>query len=248
MKTHLLKLVFLFTFLPGCTYSEPKTSQTSLHQTNKVDTVLETVSTESVSAQKEKPTDFIPKGFVFFDKITGDLDHDGLLDEVIIVKGTDKSKIITDRYEKQVNRNRRGIIVLLNKRAHYKLALKNLDCFSSENEDGGVYFPPELSIQIEKGKLYIHYSHGRYGYWRYTFSYRNTDFELIGYDASDNFGPRIDRETSINFLTGKKLVKENTNQNAEAGDEVFKDEWSKIPSKPRKKLSQIKDFDDLQVD
>ncbi len=195
--------------------------------------------------QKIKPADFIPKGFVLFNTIKGDLDKDGLSDEVLIVKGTDKSKIIVNRFEERVDRNRRGIIILLNKRGRYELSIKNLDCFSSENEDGGVYFPPELSVQIEKGNLYIQYSHGRYGYWRYTFRFRNADFELIGYDSSNNFGPRIDRKTSINFLTKKKLVKENTNQNAESGDEVFKEKWSKLPAKPLVKLSQIKDFDDL---
>lgn len=195
--------------------------------------------------QKIKPADFIPKGFVLFNTIKGDLDKDGLSDEVLIVKGTDKSKIIVNRFEERVDRNRRGIIILLNKRGRYELSIRNLDCFSSENEDGGVYFPPELSVQIEKGNLYIQYSHGRYGYWRYTFRFRNADFELIGYDSSNNFGPRIDRKTSINFLTKKKLVKENTNQNAESGDEVFKEKWSKLPAKPLVKLSQIKDFDDL---
>jgi len=202
-------------------------------------------TTKAISKQQEKLTSFIPKGFVLFEKIKGDLNKDGYLDEVLIVKGTDKSKIIVNRFDERVDRNRRGIIILLNKKGRYELTLKNLDCFSSENEEGGVYFPPELSIQIEKGNLYFHYGHGRYGYWRYTFRFRNADFELIGYDASDNFGPRIERETSINFLTSKKLVKENTNQNAEGGDEVFKEKWFKIPSKPLIKLSQIKDFDDL---
>ncbi|WP_162795945.1 hypothetical protein [Pedobacter nanyangensis] len=195
--------------------------------------------------QKIKPAGFIPKGFVLFNTVKGDLNKDGLQDVVLIVKGTDKSKIIVNRFEERVDRNRRGIIILMNKRGRYELAIRNLDCFSSENEDGGVYFPPELGVQIEKGNLYIQYSHGRYGYWRYTFRFRNADFELIGYDSSDNFGPRIDRETSMNFLTKKKLVKENTNQNAEGGDEVFKEKWSALPANPLVKLSQIKDFDEL---
>jgi hypothetical protein len=44
------------------------------------------------------------------------------------------------------------------------------------------------------------------------------------------------------------LVKENTNQNDEGGNEVFKEKWSKLPAKPLVKLSQIKDFDDLISD
>lgn len=227
-------------------YSSSKSKKT-IKKTNDLGSIQRRNLTV-IPKQKVNTADFVPKGFVLFSTIKGDLNKDGLIDEVLIVKGTDKSKVIVNRFEERADRNRRGIIILLNKKGRYELALKNLNCFSSENEDGGVYFPPDLSVQIEKGNLYIQYSHGRYGYWRYTFRFRNADFELIGYDSSDNFGPRIDRETSINFLTKKKLVKENTNQNDEGGDEVFKEKWSKLPAKPLVKLSQIKDFDDLISD
>jgi len=74
--------------------------------------------------------------------------------------------------------------VLLNSANNYQLALENYDCFSSENEAGGVYFAPELWVKIEKGNLYINYSHGRYGYWSYTFRFQDSDFALIGYVMS----------------------------------------------------------------
>jgi hypothetical protein len=124
---------------------------------------------------------------------------------------------------------------------------KNYDCFSSGNEDGGVYFAPELSIEIDKGNLYIHYSHGRYGYWRYTFRLQNSDFELIGYDSSDNRGAVINNEISINYLTKKKIVKENTSANAESGEEFFKETVTKVNNNKPIKLSKIKDFDRLDV-
>ena len=198
-------------------------------------------------AQDKEPSDFIPKGYALFEKYFGDLNKDGLDDCVLIIKKTDTTNIVTNRFDKKVDRNRRGIVVLFKKEKGYELADKNYSCFSSENEDGGVYFPPELWIKIENEKLYIHYGHGRYGYWKYTFRYQNSNFELIGYDSSSNRGPVTNTETSINFLTKKKLIKENTNENAEGGDETFKETWNKIKIENLIKLSEIKDFDELDM-
>ncbi len=142
----------------------------------------------------ESLTVFLPKGHVIFEKIYGDLNKDGLEDCVIITKGTDKSKVIKNRFDEIVDRNRRGIVVLFQSKEGYKKVLTNNQAFSSENEDGGVYFPPELSTSIKNGILYFHYSHGRYGYWKYTFRYQNDDFELIGFDSTSSHGPVIDRK------------------------------------------------------
>jgi hypothetical protein len=191
---------------------------------------------------KQEPTDFVPKGYVVFDKIYGDLNKDGFDDCALIIKGTD-----TNKYLENLDRNRRGIIVLFYKKGQYELAMKDWDCFSSENEDGGVYYPPELFIEIKKGNLNIHYGHGRYGYWNYAFRFQNEDFELIGYDQSENHGPIVEREISINFLTRKKLEKVNTNENAQGGDEVFKKTWKKITVNRLIKFSEIKDFDELDM-
>ena len=37
----------------------------------------------------------------------------------------------------------------------------------SLNEDGGVYYPPELAVEIKIAELKFLYGHGRYGYWEY---------------------------------------------------------------------------------
>lgn len=198
-------------------------------------------------AQDKEPSDFIPKGYAEFKKYSGDLNKDGLEDCVLIIKKTDSTNVVMNRFDKKVDRNRRGIIVLFKNANGYELADKNLECFSSENEDGGVYFAPELWIEIKDNKLYIHYGHGRYGYWKYTFRFQKSNFELIGYDSSSNRGPVTNRETSINFLTKKKLTKENTNENAEGGDEIFKENWNDIEIDNLIKLSEIKDFDELDM-
>lgn len=204
------------------------------------------ITTFGQAEQKQDLSDFLPKGYVIFEKITGDLNKDGIEDRVLIIKGTNTNKIVTDEYRGKLDRNRRGIIVLFNKKGRYELALKNYDCFSSENEDGGVYSAPELSFEIKKGNLYVQYAHGRYGYLEYTFRFDHSAFELIGYDES-NGGPVIESEISINFLTKKKQEKLNTNENAEGGDEVFKVTRKNIIINRLIKLSEIKDFDELDM-
>lgn len=193
------------------------------------------------------PHDFVPKGYVVVEEINGDLNKDDIKDLVLILKGTDKNKIIPDDERGMIDRNRRGIMVLLHKNGRYEVAIKNTECFSSENEDGGVYFAPELSVEIERSKLYVHYDHGRYGTWQYTFRLQNLDLELIGYDQSDNRGPIVEKETSINFITKKKQLIVNTNEDAEGGDEVFKETWKNIKVNRLIKLSEIKDFDELDM-
>ncbi|REG83384.1 hypothetical protein [Algoriphagus antarcticus] len=196
-------------------------------------------------AEKKDLVDFLPEGYDIFEKIDGDLNKDGLEDNVLVIKGTDISKVKTDEDRGELDRNRRGIIVLFNTNGNYELALENYECLNSENEDGGVYFPPELSVKIEKENLYFHFGHGRYGSWEYTFRFQNSEFELIGYDETSKRGPVTDRKTSINFLTRKKHEKVNTYENEL--DEVFKETWTTIEVKRLIKLSEIKDFDELDM-
>jgi len=193
---------------------------------------------------KQNPKDFIPTGYVLFSSVDGDLDGDGVPDKVLMVKATDKAGFEMNEFGERVDRNRRGIIVLFKKNNMYELALKNINCFASENEDGGVYYAPELSLEINKGNLYVNYAYGRYGYWKYTFRYRNSDFYLIGYDNVDG-GAVTESETSINFLSKKKQVKVNTNENAQGGDEVFKETWTNITVNNLLKLRDIKNFDNV---
>lgn len=202
-------------------------------------------------AQKKKEiTDFVPKNAIIFEKIIGDLNEDGLADCVIIIKQTDKSKIIQHETRGKLDRNRRGIIILLNNKKSYEMIVSNEECFSSENEEGGVYFAPELSFEIKNSKLYVNYGHGRYGYWKYSFRLKkykqNTDLELIGYDET-NGGAVVNSQTSINFLTKKKIDKINTNQNAESGNEVFKETKTNIKQTELIRLSRIINFDELSL-
>jgi len=78
----------------------------------------------------------------------------------------------------------------------------------------------------------VHDVHGRYGYWRYIFQYRDADF--ISLDMS-NVGPVVNRETSNNYLAGK--TGKGKCQNAENGVEVFEEIWIDFKTENSKTIS-----------
>lgn len=202
-----------------------------------------------VETRSENPDDLVRSDETISEKIFGDLNHDGENDCVIITKQTKQSAFVTDKYRGELDRNRRGILIAFKKGEHYETVLALPDCFASEHEDGGVYFAPELSVGIERNNLKIHYGHGRYGWWQYLFRYRNSDFELIGHDRSENRGPVVEGLVSMNFLTKKKKTLINTNPDAEGGDEVFDETWQDIElTSGTVKLADITDFDTFSVD
>jgi len=225
-----------------------ETSKTASSTNTVIDSDTNFAETDSLSTKLKNDSEFpIPIGFKLFQKIRSDLNEDGIEDCVLIIKGTNPEKVIEDEYRGQLDRNRRGILIYLSNHNKFDLTTRNLDCFSSENEDGGVYFPPELSIEINDGKLFISYEHGRYGNWRYTFRHNGSNFDLIGFDISNNYGPIINSETSINFLTKRKLIRENINPNTEeSGDEIFKETWVDIEVIKFIQLSSISDFDTFE--
>lgn len=248
MKNFLYFSIVVVTTALAVSCKDAKKDQLPPAAKNEALSVEKAIQDHIETGNKKKLSDFLPKGIVVFEEVFGDLNNDGLKDCILIIKGTEKDKVIVDETRGKLDRNRRGIIVLFKtKEDDYKLVAENKSCFSSENEEGGVYYAPELAVYAEKGNLLVHYAHGRYGYWRYTFRLKGSDFQLIGYDASDNHGPVVNSETSINYLTGKKQYKENTNPNADSGEEVFKETWSKIDNQKPIMLSQIKDFDELET-
>ena len=199
-------------------------------------------------ADQKRITDFIPKGYKIFEKISGDLNKDGLEDCVLIIKATRKDGFVKNSFDKVVDRNRRGIIILFTEKNGYKLASKNYNCFSSENEDGGVYCAPYLSIDIRNSKLFVHYAHGRYGYWEYCFRYQDSDFMLIGYESFGSQGPTALGKVSINFLTGVRYDDDNVNKYDDDAEEKFVRKVIKLKKEPLKKLSEIDDFDELEIE
>jgi len=170
----------------------------------------------------------IPAGYRLFEEMHGDLNGDGVDDYVFIIKGTDKKNI-----NNGIDRNRRGIMIFFSKGNDYKLVLENRQCFVSENENDSVY----LSFEIKKGNLYINYEDNAPRYilrYTYTFRYRSSEFELIGYDYSDELSER-----SINFLS-KKMV--DRDRGGTGGK--FKDTWTNLAIKEPILLRKIVKLED----
>ena len=250
MKKILLSTIFTSFLLISCENSKKEEeSRTKEYTTEIKKEEITTIISDTIP--KNKTSDFIPDGFKLLEEIKGDLNKDGIVDCILLIKEINKENIVQHEFRGKLDRNRRGIIVLLNENGVYREFIKNTSCFSSENEEGGVYYAPELSLEIKKGNLYVHYAHGRYGYWFYTFRLKNSDFDLIGYDSSNDMSGTVLSYTSINFLTKKKLIKRNINQNGEIDeslDEIFEEKTEKINNSKIYKLSQIKDFDEFSID
>ena len=61
--------------------------------------------------QENKPSDFIPEGYTEFSKQFEDLNNDGQ-DDCIIIIWVDSANVVINDFDQEVDRNRRGIIVL----------------------------------------------------------------------------------------------------------------------------------------
>ncbi|MFY0591201.1 hypothetical protein [Roseivirga sp.] len=208
---------------------------------------LSLLGCDAFKAQRELVS-FIPDDYKIFEKVVGDLNADGINDSIYIVKKIGKDGMFTREDGEVLDRNRRGIMVFLSNGEKWKLAVKNLDCFSSENEYGGVYMPPELYVHVKEGLLNVHFGHGRYGYWMYSFKLDESNLNLIKYVLSNNYGPIVDKIESLDFLTKRKLIKTNINDQIKEGeDEVFEEKWSDFHQDEMITLSSIVDFEKLAL-
>lgn len=123
---------------------------------------------------------------------------------LIFVKGNFPQYFEKDNFDSTItyNRNPRGVLLVKKTDFSYEVITQNLDFLDSGEEDGGVYFAPELSIGISQKKLTIHYSHGRYGYYGYEYSFNGNDFIVTNYylNASSSGIAEDVTRFSINFI------------------------------------------------
>lgn len=185
----------------------------------------------------ETIANYIPKNHYLQDFIKTDLNQDGKTDYLLLTKSMSLEAIEENRFEQVVDRNRRGIIILLKQDIGYQKIAENLTLFDSEFEDGGVYFPPDLSINIIQDKITFHYAHGRYGYWFYTFRLQDNALKLIGFEAHSNRGPDPISIISVNYLTQK--VKYARNITESQFNEKWVEKWKTIPNLPLLDINDI---------
>lgn len=194
------------------------------------------------TAFAENLSDHIPKDHYLQNFMKVDLNQDGKTDYLLLTKSHSLEGIEENRFGEVVDRNRRGIIVLLNQTDGYQKIAENLTLFDSEYEDGGVYFAPDLWIYDDKDKITFHYGHGRYGYWFYTFRLQDNALKLIGFEAHSNRGPDPLSIISVNYLT--KRLKYARNITESQFNEKWVEKWKTIPNLPLLDLNEISTIHD----
>ncbi|GEA51165.1 hypothetical protein VIN01S_19690 [Vibrio inusitatus NBRC 102082] len=165
---------------------------------------LSAFNTYAENIKYEHISDVVPDKYKISRLIVGDLTSDGNDEVILLIKMTDPKFNVVNNYGETVDRNKRGLIILKDSGYDYSIISENLDCFESENEDGGIYAPPEMSIESKNGHLYVHYSQGRYGWDEFNFRYKGGFFYLIGYESAEGVNGIIQRKESMNFLTMRK--------------------------------------------
>lgn len=204
-----------------------------------------TLNAHAGTRSARSPSDLVPPGYKLVETVHGDLDGDGKEDAILLVQATRKTKRSVDPSGAPVDRNRQGVVIAFKNGPGYTLALANLTCFSSADEDGGVYMPPSLDLSVHRGSLIVHKSHGKYGHETLAFRLQKDDFQLIGYDRSDNDGPVVRKQVSVNLLTGQRITRINAESPDDEGNDTFREETKSVSRGPVIWLSRVLDFDKL---
>jgi hypothetical protein len=175
-------LIFVLSFVSFINLAETTNLELkNTHHQNFKELFRPIIKQKKKNLKNQNLHEFIPKGYAIYEEIYGDLNKDGIEDCVLIIKGTDKNEIIEDEYRGELDRNRRGIIVLLRQKGVITkwLLINDTIAFPLSMRMGAFISHQSYLVEIDRGKLYVNYLHGRYGYWKYTFSYEKSDFKLI---------------------------------------------------------------------
>jgi len=177
-------------------------------------------STTAPTEKTKNPAALVPTGYKILQEVNGDLNKDALEDYIFVIAG-------------KQDESRRGIVIAFNKGEDYENTFENRDIFSY-NKDETAYVP-DVEVVIKKGVFDIKIGERCGGgaicrLYNYRFRYQNSDFELIGYEASEYGGGNVLGGISINFLSNKMQITENKN-------ETWNDIVIKEPIKLRKMVS-----------
>ncbi|MCQ2218870.1 MAG: hypothetical protein MJZ33_10405 [Paludibacteraceae bacterium] len=145
----------------------------------------------------------MPEGYIFNGVFSScDVNKDGKTDYLLAIEGpynadeleywkksrTEGEKtshpnedvVDDDNYEEVPKHAYEGIMLVINEGdTSFVSDIWNSGCFYAVDEDGGAYIAPDLVVSAHDDQLEIHYGFGRNGYWKYSFVYRDGNYQLI---------------------------------------------------------------------
>ena len=202
------------------------------------------VAAPSVPRQAATVDGFVPEGWLLEARAAGDLNGDTLPDAALVLHMDDPRNRIAPPWgsESRYDTNPRMLVIgFARKSGGYELAVadhKLIPRLENPSQDD-----PFDEVSIKSGVLAVKMHHFMSaGGWAaggssYRFRWRDGGFKLIGLDRDTvmrNTGETA--EVSINYLTGRKLLKEGN-----IGSDRQTERWVTIPVKPLLDLTRIGD-------
>jgi len=160
---------------------------------------------------------FVPQGWILEAQASGDLNRDGHADLAFVLRQNDPKNIVENsgHGENPFNTNPRILAVAFRNgpAGDYVLHVENRTLIPRPTIPTADDPLGTQGVKIERGGLRVQLSWWMsVGGWEtftatHIFQYRNSRFELIGYDRYDTHrGSGDTRETSVNYLTGKMKI------------------------------------------
>ena len=197
----------------------------------------------AIAKSAATPGDFVPGGWQQVQLAEGDLNRDGKSDFAMVIRMDSAANRIAPSWapDTRYDTNPWMLIAAFRDGAGYKLALSDHQLIPRhENPNADEEFD-EIKIANGSLKVVMHLFMSAGG-WQmggtaYTFRWQDGGFKLIGFDRDEvHRGSGETIETSINYLTGRKLVKTGT---IESDDQ--KSTETRIAKKPLIDLTTIGD-------
>ena len=199
------------------------------------------VAAPTVPRTATRAEGFVPRGWKLVDKAAGDLNGDGKPDVALVIRKDDPKNRITTEWSAtgRLDTNPWMLLAAFAAAKGYELKLSDHRLIPRhDNPNADDEFD---DVAIERGalkvKMHVFLSAGGWdaGGTAYTFRWMDGGFKLIGFDRDNvHRGSGETREVSINYLTGRKLVK-----TGKIESDRQSSRWSTIPKAPLIDLTAI---------
>jgi hypothetical protein len=208
------------------------------------DAEIPSVAYPPLPEQAETVAGFVPAGWKLESSATGDVNRDGLPDAALVLHMDEPRNLVPsdwDPNQKYDSNPRILAVALARPGGGYELAAadhKLIPRLENQNQDD-----PFDGVEIVNGtlrvKLQLFMSAGGWqmGSWTYTFRWQDGAMKLIGFDSDTVMRNSGETETvSVNFLTGRKLVRAGNMASDEQDTRTLK-----LAKKPLLELGEVGD-------